>query len=273
MTTPVLTDGFRHRIESVTAAFHTRWLELIRDQPGNPSQIDIRRFDDGLVATMCRRAPHIDWMQHVSGLRPEHAELVPRIAAWYHGQHIRPRFEIAPAADFAPLAEALVDVHARQSSFIDALWARATPPAAAPPNDVVVRVVEAGSPDASVFARVHLGGHEVPDDTFPEHWAALAAWAGEPEWWCYLAEVDGEPVATAVLTVDDGVGYLANAATLPSGRGHGAHQALLHRRLLDACAAGCDLLVSLALPGGTSHRNIERAGLGVAYTKVTWTVV
>src|SRR4051812_44614207 len=256
---------------------------------------------------MCRRAPFVDWMQHVSGLRPEHAALVPRIAAWYHGHHIRPRFEIAPAADFTPLAEALADVHARQTSFIDALWARATVPTASPPNDVVVRVVEAGSAgaarvarghprggavptasppndvvvrvveagsaDASVFARVHLGGHEVPDDTFPEHWAALAAWASEPEWWCYLAEVDGEPVATAVLTIDDGVGYLANAATLPSGRGHGAHQALLHRRLLDACAAGCDLFVSLALPGGISHRNLERAGLGVAYTKVTWTVV
>ena len=273
MAIPVLTDGFRHRIESATAGFNTRWLELLRDMPGNPSQVEVRRFNDSVTATMCRRSPDTDWMQHVSGLTPDHASLVPRIAAWYHGHHIRPRFEIAPAPDFAPLSEALADVHARQVGFIDALWARAQPPTGTVPDAVQVRLVEPGSPDAAVFARVHLGGHEVPDDAFPEHWAALAAWAGEPEWWCYLAEIDGEPVATGVLAVDDGVGYLANAATLPAGRGKGAHHALLHRRLLDACAAGCDLFVSLAIPGGVSHRNIERAGLGVAYTKVTWRVV
>jgi hypothetical protein len=273
LATPVLTDGFRHRIESASGGFHVRWLELLRDLPGNPSQVEVRRFGDSVVGTMCVRSPEIDWMQHVVGVSPDNAELVPRIAAWYHGHHLRPRFEIAPAAEFQPLAAALADVHARQTGFIDALWARAQPPRAAPASDVQVRVVEAGSPDAAVFARVLLGGHGVPDDSFPEHWAAVAAWAAEPEWWCYLAEVDGQPVASAVLTVDDGVGYLANAATLPPGRAKGAHQALLHRRLLDACAAGCDLVVSLATPGGSSHRNIERAGLGVAYTKVNWTVM
>jgi GNAT superfamily N-acetyltransferase len=273
VTPPVLTDGFRHRIERASAAFHTRWLELVRDMPGNPSDVEVRRFGDAVVGTMCRRSPQIDWMQHVSGVTPDNVSLVPKVAAWYHGHHIRPRFEIAPTSDFGPLSEALADVNARQTGFIDALWGRAEAPAAAPPTDVQIRVVEAGSPEASVFARVHLAGHEVPDDSFPEHWAAVAAWAAEPEWWCYLAELDGQPVATAALAVDDGVGYLANAATVPSARGKGVHQALLHRRLLDACAAGCDLFVSLALPGGSSHRNIERAGLGVAYTKVTWTVV
>ena len=52
MTTPVLTDGFRHRIERVTGAFHTRWLELMRDLPGNPSQVEVRRFGDSVVGTI-----------------------------------------------------------------------------------------------------------------------------------------------------------------------------------------------------------------------------
>jgi hypothetical protein len=75
------------------------------------------------------------------------------------------------------------------------------------------------------------------------------------------------------VVVSDGIGYLANAATLPAGRQQGAQQALIHRRLRDAAASGCELFLTMATPGSVSHRNLERAGLGVAYTKVVWTVV
>jgi hypothetical protein len=211
-------------------------------------------------------------MQHVSGLSPADAAVVPKVGAWYHAKMLRPRFEIAPAPDFEPLAAALVDVGARQTSFIDVLWSRTVPETGAAAGPVSVRVIEPGGEDAQRFARVHLGGHEVPDNTFTEHWAAVALWPAEPEWWCYLAEVDGEPVGAGALVVSDGIGYLANAATLPAGRQQGAQQALIHRRLQDAAASGCELFLTMATPGSVSHRNLERAGLGVAYTKVVWTV-
>jgi ribosomal protein S18 acetylase RimI-like enzyme len=184
---------------------------------------------------------------------------------------IRPRFEIAPCPDFEPLSAALVDVGARHSGFIDVLWSR-TSPQDDPPSPVHVRVIEPGGEDAQRFSRVLLGGHEVPDDTFTNHWAAVALWPAEPEWWCYLAEIDGEAVGAGALVVSDGIGYLANAATLPAGRQRGAQQALIHRRLRDAAAAGCELFLTMATPGAVSHRNLERAGLGVAYTKAVWTV-
>ena len=273
MTAPVLTDGMRARIEACTAAFHTRWLELLRDQPGNPSGVDIRRFSDDVVATRARQCPEVVWMQHVSGLSPADAGVVPKVAAWYHAEMIRPRFEISPAPDFEPLAAALVDVGARQTGFIDVLWSRPESVENDSAADVVVRVIEPGGDDAQLFSRVLLGGHEVPDDTFTDHWAAVALWPAEPEWWCYLAEVDGEAVAAAALVVTDDIGYLANASTLPAGRKRGCQQALIQRRLHDAAAAGCELFLTMATPGGSSHRNLERAGLGVAYTKVVWTVM
>ena len=136
-------------------------------------------------------------MQHVSGLSPAARAVVPKVAAWYHAKMIRPRFEIAPSSDFEPLAAALVDVGARQTGFIDVLWSRRNSTTTTPPSEVSVRVIEPGGEDAQRFARVLLGGHEVPDDTFTEHWAAVALWPAEPEWWCYLAEVDGEPVGAA----------------------------------------------------------------------------
>jgi hypothetical protein len=155
VTTPVLTDGFRHRIESVTGAFHTRWLELMRDLPGNPSQIEVRRFGDGVVGTMCRRSPSIDWMQHVMGLAPGNEALVPEIATWYRGLGVRPRFEISPAGEFEPLAAALDGAGARQTGFIDALWAYAAPPAERARSDVDVRVLASGSDDAARTPAAH----------------------------------------------------------------------------------------------------------------------
>jgi hypothetical protein len=261
----------RARIEACTQLFHTRWLELLRDQPGNPSGVEIKRFGDDLVATAATNVPEVQWMQHVTGLSPADVALVPKIAAWYHAKLIRPRYEVPPYPAFEPLAAALVDVGARQTGFIDVLWSRSAPQDDAP-DGVPVRVVEPGGEDAQRFARVLLGGHEVPDGTFINHWAAVAQWPAEPEWWCYLAEVDGEPVGAAALIVTDGIGYLANAATLPAGREQGAQQALIDRRLRDAAAAGCELFLTMAGPGSVSHRNLERAGLGVAYTKVVWTV-
>ena len=262
----------RARIEACTTAFHTRWLELLRDQPGNPSGVEIRRFTDGVVATRARQCPDVGWMQHVSGVSPADTAVVPEVAAWYHADLIRPRFEIAPSSGFESLAAALADIGARQTGFIDVLWCRVDPLAAAA-RDVNVRAVEPGGQDAQRFARVLLGGHEVPDSTPTDHWAAVARWPGEPGWSCYVAEVDGEPVGAAALIVTDGIGYLANASTLPDGRGRGCQQALIQRRMQDAAVAGCKLFLTMASPDSVSHRNLERAGLGVAYTKVMWTVV
>jgi hypothetical protein len=269
----VLTTEMRERVERCSIVFHVRRLELLRDLPGNRCGVEVRHFTSDVVGTVAAAVPDIDWMQHVMGLAPGDEALVPEIAGWYGGLGVRPRFEIAPSGDFEPLAAALHDAGARQTGFIDALWARAAPPMEQVPPDVDVRTVEAGSPDAAVFARVLLGGHGVPDDASSEHWDAVALWPDEPGWTCYIASVDREPVAAAALAVDDGIGYLASASTLPHGRGRGCQQALIRQRLRDAVSAGCELTSSLATPGSISHRNLERAGLGVAHTDVFWTVV
>jgi hypothetical protein len=269
----VLTDDVRDRIVRCSTAFHVRRLELLRDVPGNRCDVQVRRFGSSVVATVATGLPDIDWMQHVMGLTPDDEALVPEIVAWYRRLGVRPRFEIAPAHDFLALAAALSAAGARQTGFIDALWARAAVPSEPPPSEVDVCVIEPGSEDASLFARVLLGGHGVPDDLSTDQWTAVARWSDEPGWSCYLASVDGEATGAAALAVQDGVGYLASASTLPAGRRRGCQRALIHRRLHDAAVGGCDHAVSLATPGTTSHRNLERAGLGVAYTEVFWTVV
>jgi GNAT superfamily N-acetyltransferase len=85
---------------------------------------------------------------------------------------------------------------------------------------------------------------------------------------CYLARVDGKVAGGGTLAIRDGVAGLFGASTLPAFRGRGVQTVLLRARLLRATAAGCDLAVSLALPGSTSQRNIVRQGFSVLYTRV-----
>jgi GNAT superfamily N-acetyltransferase len=92
----------------------------------------------------------------------------------------------------------------------------------------------------------------------PEHPLSLAAF------------VDGRMVATAggVIVREQRMAGFFGAATLPEFRRRGIQQAFMRARLRIAQQAGCDLAVTLTMPGTTSQRNVERAGFRTAYTKV-----
>jgi Acetyltransferase (GNAT) family len=83
-----------------------------------------------------------------------------------------------------------------------------------------------------------------------------------------LARVGGEPAGLASLLIRDGLAMLCGAATLPEFRNRGVQTALSHARLARTAEAGCGIVQFGALPGSTSHRNAERLGFLVAYTKV-----
>jgi hypothetical protein len=84
---------------------------------------------------------------------------------------------------------------------------------------------------------------------------------------CYLGFVDGAIAGGAAVSADHGVCGLFGASTLPVSRRRGVQSAMLAARLAWACEKGCDLAVSITQPGSISHRNIERSGFRVAYTR------
>jgi hypothetical protein len=63
---------------------------------------------------------------------------------------------------------------------------------------------------------------------------------------------------------------LGSASTRPALRGRGAQAALLARRIADAAAAGCELIIGGAYFGTTSMRNQQRAGFHLAITRGIW---
>jgi hypothetical protein len=250
------------RADSAASTFLARWTALLDGE--------CARFG-GAMALAVPGQPDVEWMQTVVGLTPADADEVPAIVEWYRQRGASPRFEVLPADEFEPLARSLMAVGARPAGFVDVLVG--PPPSVVPePTGVEIRRVGEGADEASTFARLLLGGHEVPADADPINYTAVERWTVEPGWRGYVASVEGRPVGTALLALCDGVAYLANAATLPEGRRRGAHSALIARRLNDANEAGCELVCSSAQPWSGSRRNLERAGLRVAATKTQWVV-
>jgi GNAT superfamily N-acetyltransferase len=110
---------------------------------------------------------------------------------------------------------------------------------------------------------------------FAEHYPVTQSMLDVMEGFCnrggesraFLAFANGEPAGGGVVAAYQGVAGLFGASTLPKFRGRGVQSGLLSARLAWASEHGCDLAVSLAHPGSISHRNIERRGFRVAYTR------
>lgn len=84
----------------------------------------------------------------------------------------------------------------------------------------------------------------------------------------YLARVNGVAAAGGAASVHGGLASLFGDATLTSYRGRGLQTALINARLADAWSHGADLATASTVPGTVSHRNYERCGFRVVYTKL-----
>ena len=85
---------------------------------------------------------------------------------------------------------------------------------------------------------------------------------------CFFARVDGKIAGGATLALRGRIAGLFGASTLPAFRNRGVQTALLHARMQRAAEQGCELAMSLALPGSASQRNITRRGFRTLYTRV-----
>lgn len=144
----------------------------------------------------------------------------------------------------------------------------AHPPRFSPPSGV--EVVAVGK-ETGPFGMIAATGFGLP----PWASALFAGLHAKTGWHCYLAFVEDEPAACAAMFVEDGVAELGIAATLEPARGRGCQTALLHRRIVDAAAAGCHTLsvkTGERTPGrpSTSYGNLLRTGFEEAYLRPNW---
>lgn len=143
------------------------------------------------------------------------------------------------------------------------------PPRFRAPEGVEVVELETGAPEP--FGMIAATGFGLPA------WASVffADLPGREGWRCYVARLEGEAQACAAMLVDGVVAEFGIAATLEPARGRGCQLALLHRRIVDAAEAGCELLFvetgeRVADRPSGSFRNILRAGFEEAYLRPNW---
>lgn len=81
---------------------------------------------------------------------------------------------------------------------------------------------------------------------------------------------DGKPIGGGGLCLNDDVALIAGDCTLPEARGQGGQLALISARVRYALERGYKLMMMCALPGSSSQKNGQRAGMQIAYTRIKW---
>jgi hypothetical protein len=267
MQFPVMTAQLAERLRRVLVAETIAGLESASRQPGNPYGIERRQFG-GAVAFVALAAPPHGWWNRVAGFRPDDIAAIDDILAFYREAARRCHIDLDPLTLTPEIGSALAARGLAPAPNGTVLYGIPRAGAAAPPRGVEIR--EIGRDEADVFAELWADGFEVAGDDRAAALNIRKGWFTLPENHLYVAYLDGTAAAMGALSIHGSVGHLNVGATLPAFRGRGIHLALAQRRIADAARAGCATVMGDT--GGfasTSQNNMERAGLRIAYTRLT----
>lgn len=272
VTYVIATSDLADRIGLADTRLWTEWFEAVRAATGDLYGVTTRHVGD---AVFLRCALPESYYNRVMGLNGADHDRVDEALDFFAPAGVPFRVDMNPFGANEALTSRLIERRLYPASFQTSLYAEVDALEPRPPScsGVSVRAVRKG--ELAFFARLYnrsyFGGERPSRRLTRFREASLAARYGRPGWRHYLALVDGIPAGGALMYVDGDVATLAGAATMFTMRRRGVQRALLARRLRDAAAAGCTLVASRCGVGSPSQRNMERAGLRTAYTKVVWT--
>lgn len=269
MLLPAMTRQLAQRIEQNDIDYSLSRLEGMQQAEGNPLRIEIKRYGN-LNAFMIVTWPDFWYGNKVLGLDPSGEIYLAEIIDLFAGHHLNYRFEIMPGNLNSSLASRLHKLGFCQMSFNTAVYGQPSLAVRTSPNEQI-KVREVQPNEIDLFLDLYQDGFELPRLKHREREAVLS-WLNRAKSSLYLciAHIDDLPAGVGILHIEKGIGLLADATTLPAFRGKGCHTAMIHHRIAQAEKQDCDLLTSFVEFGSTSHLNLERAGLRVAYTKSIW---
>lgn len=265
MPCPTMTDALASRIEQAELQDYLARLRAFQRQPGNPQGVQVKQFGQAM-ALMARKDSKNTVFNRVMLLSPAEIGLLDDIMAWYQGSGVRWHIDLVPNLCNQNLLIALARRGLYQCGFRHCLYGM--PTIIQPPSGNDLKIEQIDPHQMTKWSEIFMKGFEIPEEAWAGCYDWLAIQYSDPQWRLYLASIDSQPAAVGAMHLADRVGSLSGATTLPAFRGRGCQTALLARRITDAAAAGCDLVVSQA--GGSSQRNMERLGMRMAYTKVMW---
>ncbi len=245
-------------------------MEAIRERPGNPEGVEIARIGGAI----CFYSKTMPWatFNTVKGLRSGDADALADIVDFYRTRGRKPQFELVPGLADQNLMKRLDELGFYQSGFHTSMAITAGNSDAVPygPAADKLEVRPLREDEFELYATVHCRGTGLPDSGIAPVAANNRVLHGRPGWRFYVALWEGRPAGVGVSYAGKGAASLTFAATLPEWRGRGIQSALLRRRIEDAFAEGCGLVVGQCAFRSQSHRNMERAGMRIGYVRASW---
>lgn len=110
--------------------------------------------------------------------------------------------------------------------------------------------------------RAFLETEQVPEDYLATMSIVL------PDQYAYVCSEQGEGLGGAAMNIQERLATFYGDATLLRSRRRGVQLGLIYHRLRAAVELGCDLASASVWPGTASHRNYERAGFQLVYTRI-----
>lgn len=244
-------------------------LKRVASLNDNELGVELKRFGNA-VAFSVKNIPGPSF-NTVKGISGENIGDLDEIVEFYSSRGITARFEVTPGNATTDLFRKLNGMGFFQSGFHTALYRTLSVEEMAwTGTEDTILIEEISVEDFGIFGEIYTKGFGMPIAFKDYVTANNKVLAESGKWNFYLARVDGEAAGIGVLFSGNDVATLAASATLPEFRNKGVQTALIQRRMQQAVASGCRYLVGQATFGSVSQKNMERAGLRVAYTNAVW---
>ncbi|WFR61717.1 GNAT family N-acetyltransferase [Paenibacillus amylolyticus] len=252
------------RLEKSEINYMVDRMTAIREREGNPEGIEIKRFGES-TAFYSKTMP---WglFNNVKGRISE--DVIEDILNFYNERERNYEIQVIPGKIDQKVMKTLHNEGFYQTGFHTTLFCE-------PGNlnsfaNQKLEIRELHEDEFDTYAEIHCLGTGLSLDGKAHVAANNRVLFSRPGWHYYLGLDQGKPVAVAVMYIEDNVASLTFATTLPEYRNKGFQTNLLRRRIHDAYK-NCNLVVSQCSYGSQSHRNMERVGMRIGYTRATWT--
>lgn len=263
-----MTKALAMRVEFADVHYFIARTKALQNYRDNLYGVEIRQYGSA-VAIMVKESQNLIF-NRVMGAGEDTVEVLDEIIEWYRSNRNACRFDVVPGIATPRLMAALTRRGFHHSSFYGAFYTEATfEQNYTPPIDVVIERIPSG--DRILMADIYAAGFNLPAKSQPVMKDSLKALFDSPTTRFYGAQINDKLVAIGLLFMSDSVGYLASTTTLPQYRNRGCQMALIHQRISEAALEQCSMIVAHANFGSASQRNLEKAGLRMAYTKAIWT--
>jgi len=250
------------------------WTDIVRamnELPDDPLGARLEQVGSVVLPVV----PALDFMQfnRAIGLgidAPAEEGQVDEIIRLYRAAGLsRYSISLSPNAQPAEIRDWLLARDLKRGGDYAKLWREAGP---APRAAKALRIELIGRDDAQAWAAVQRAAWGMP--------AAMAPWftatVGRPRWHHYLGFRGNTPVVGGALFIAGEAAWLGFGATVPVFRRHGAHRAIIAKRIGEAAAQGCSVIVTDAEADtpdapNPSYHNLVRSGFRLAYLRATYT--